>query len=224
MDILKFAHGEVTLRYVQKGECPLWLIHTGTHGDESGVIDSVRKYLEVNWNKMPDFLWVIEVSPSAVELETRKNKYGHDLNRCFRDGADDPEFSANLALLSGRQFADFISVHEDPDHFNTFYCYDSYDAQNDSRLWDFFNKIFARGIHGFTGVDDPNDPVLRNDIKNGYRFLEQEIEDGTTFDYFYRIGCVRGRRLNPEVPGLASQETKDFVVKAFFDYLSGCQE
>lgn len=222
MQLLIFPYGEVTLQCVKKGDQPKWLIHTGTHGDEAGVIGSVEKYLESHWDEMPDFVWVREVSPSAVELGTRKNKYGHDLNRMFKgqpEAITDPEARANLALLDGWQFEVFISVHEDPTHYNAFYCYDSHDARADARFEEFFEKIFAHGVHAYTGVDDPADPALGNHIQDGYCSSGREAEDGTTFDYLYRIARVCGRRLNPEIPGAAKQETKDFIVSAFFDYL-----
>jgi hypothetical protein len=225
MDILTFEHIGVVLSCVKKGDRPKWLIHTGTHGDEAGVIGSVEKYLESHWDEMPEFVWVRKVSPSAVERGTRVNKYGNDLNRMFRgdpESITDPEAIANLELLKLFQpFEVFISVHEDPEYYNAFYCYDSHKLQseNDSQWDEFLKKIFAYGIHAHNGLDDSQDPTLGNLIQNGYYSPEKETEDGTTFDYLYRIGRVCSRRLNPEIPGTAKPETKDFIVAAFFDYL-----
>jgi hypothetical protein len=225
LEVKKFTSGAVTLEYVQKGEQPRWLIHTGTHGDEAGVIESVRRFLESSWEKMPNFLWVMAASPAAVRLGTRANQDGHDLNRMFFKGAADPEAQANLALLRRHTFEVFISVHEDTDRHHECYLYDS-DDKRDS-LQRFWARLASQGISAFTGIDDPRDPALGNQIQDGYHSLVEEQkagrasgdEESFATEYLQRIGRVTGRRLNPEIPGQADQPTKDFIVSTFFEYL-----
>jgi len=227
LKVQRFTSGAVTLEFVQKGNQPQWFIHTGTHGDEAGVIGSVRRFLEGSWEKMPDFIWVMAASPSAVRLGTMENQYGNNLNRMFFDGTTDPEARANLALLRKGTFDVFISVHEDPERQCEFYLYDSDDERGS--LQRFWARLASQGISAFTGIDDPQDPILGNSIRGGYYSLLEELRsgqaprenDGTTFDYFHRLGRVTGRRLNPEIPGQADQSTKNVIVRAFFEYLLG---
>lgn len=224
LEVQRFTSGAVTLEYIQKGVQPRWLIHTGTHGNEAGVIGSVRKFLTDHWNELPDFLWVIAVSPSAVRLGTRENQYSNDLNRMFFDGTIDEEARANLAFLRHRTFDLLIPVHEDLERKQEFYIYDSASERTD--LQEFFARLRSRGINAFTGIDDPSDPILGSYIKDGYHSLMEESgsgeareNDGTAFEYLARCGFITGRRLNPEIPGQADQPTKDFIVSVFFEYL-----
>ncbi len=229
-EVRRFTSGAVTLEHIQKGEQPRWLIHTGTHGDEAGVIGSVRRFLEGAWERMPDFLWVMAASPSAVQRGTRENQDGHDLNRMFFDGTTDPEAQANLALLRRHTFDEFISVHEDLELRDKVYLYD-FAAEERDDLRQFWTRLGSKGVSPFTGIDDPNDPQLGNHIQDGYCSLAEELkigggtpgnEDsvGTEF-YFHRRGLVTGRQLTLEVPSQADQPIKDFIVSAFFDYLLG---
>jgi predicted deacylase len=117
----KILHG---VEYFQKGELPQWLIIAGQHGDESGVIHSLRTYLEVAGDRLPDFLCMPVISPSALQAGTRLNAYGHDTNRVFTRHSSDPEVQAAIQIIHGQHFALVLSFHEDPDQ-EAFYLYDS---------------------------------------------------------------------------------------------------
>ena len=222
-----FEHDGVVLEYVQKGIAPGWLIHLGTHGDEYGIALSFMAWLRKNWSRMPDFLCVLAVSPSAVIARSRCNRYSHDLNRMFRRPISDPEAAANLALIGNRSFNFGLFVHEDLEHRNKFYAYDSFNERGSAALQECFAKFAVHGIEPFTGIDDQADPVLGCQIVDGY-YSEQEDwsrrdrfpdGDGTMMDFARRAGIVKLRRLNPEFPGRASMEIKELITGDFMEYL-----
>ena len=209
-----------TLTYFQKGAQPALLIHSGTHGDEYGVIESVKKYLEKNESRLPDFIWVPEVSPTAVAARTRRNAQGNDLNRAFVRDASDREAVANLNIINAYSFKYFISFHEDLE-FPDFYMYDSVDARETESFRKFYEGIRADGVGVHNGLDDANDPALGFEIQNCY-FSYQWItgqsrkESGTVWEYLKQHQPQIKRMLNPEIPGNASQKIKDALVKQIF--------
>src|SRR3989344_8617189 len=85
--------------YFLKGSHPKLLIHSGTHGDEYEVIDLVEKYIRRYEAKLPDFIFVPKVSPSAVAAKTRKNSQNADINRTFSTNSIDPEVRENIKIL-----------------------------------------------------------------------------------------------------------------------------
>lgn len=223
----RFNLGPVSLRFAQKGRAPSWLIHTGTHGDESGVNDSVQRFLEQSGDRLPDWLWVPEVSPSAVHKKTRRNHWGHDVNRHFQDNSRDPEVVANLALIKDMGFQVAIFFHEDPDCESEFYVYDSFGARENPGLSKMFDAMRRFGVTPFDGIDDPKCPEFSSRITAGYHSeLEDRARrerfpdgDGTAMDYFGRK-CLAGlRRLTPECPGKAKQAVKNLVAAEFFEYM-----
>jgi predicted deacylase len=227
LNFQRFNFGAVSLRFAQKGRAPSWLIHTGTHGDESGVNDSVQRFLEQSGDLLPDFLWVPEVSPSAVALGTRKNCWDHDVNRMFQDNSDDPEVMANLKLIKNTGFQVAIFFHEDLDRESEFYVYDSFGIRGDRDLSEMFGAMKHFGVTPFDGIDDPKCPGFSSRITDGYHSeVEDEARrakfpngDGTAMDYFGRK-CLAGlRRLTPECPGKAKQAVKDRVAAEFFEYM-----
>jgi len=102
----KYSANGIT--YWIKGKNPNLLISSGMHGDEYQVIDLVFKYLRKNYRELPDFLYIPHLSPSAVKKGTRKNKFGHDLNRSFLKRATDKEALTVKRILSKRKFTLFI--------------------------------------------------------------------------------------------------------------------
>ena len=200
------------MRVIKKGNKTRWLIHTGTHGDEFEVIDLVKKYIEKNKSRLPDFLWIPEVSPSAVALKTRKNIRGLDVNRNFFDDCDDAEVESNLKIIKNKKFEIFISFHEDLTT-DKFYLYDSEDFSKSSALKNLYQKIADLGVEFYDGLDDPN---LGNIVKNGY--VIEDSKDGQISVYIYK-NKIANRVLIPEIPGKASPATKDKIVECLFEYL-----
>lgn len=213
---------KLELGYYQKGADPALLIHTGTHGDEKDVIEAVGRYLKAHEAVLPDFIWVPEVSPSAVRLGTRQNQRGVDLNRVFFDGAKEPEVGANLAVLRGRRFRHFLSVHEDLTA-DRFYMYEHDDNSDTPAMARLCRRLAGSGIGLYEGLDD-TDPVLCNEIRKGYfssRWLERDAgrPDGTVEGYVGHNRLADGRIVTAEVPGLATMEKKDMIVAWLFEYL-----
>ncbi|MFA6603260.1 MAG: hypothetical protein WCT10_00290 [Patescibacteria group bacterium] len=212
------------LRYLQQGEEPVWLIHTGTHGDEQAVIDSVGRYLRSRAGVLPDLIWVPETSPSAVARGTRLNARDVNLNRVFYDDAEEPEVRANLRLLAGRSFRHFLSAHEDLTT-DKFYLYEQDDNSATPEFARLYAGLAALGIGLYEGLDD-DDPVLGNDIKRGYFFSRTSrrpngVLDGTVEGYVGFNRLASGKIITAEVPGRLPQEKKDAVVALLFEYLAG---
>ena len=64
--------GSIENRYFLKGVKPISLqIDTGMHGDEKEVIPVVKDILDTHLPKLKSLLYIPEISPSAVKLETR---------------------------------------------------------------------------------------------------------------------------------------------------------
>ncbi len=215
------AYDGQSLRYYQKGENPKLLIYSGTHGDEAGVIGSVQRHLERNEQKLPDFVWVPEVSPSAVRLGTRQNERGRDVNRICTVEATDPEVVLNRMVVDGKQFDLFIDFHEDPTT-DAFYLYDSIDVRRTAALEKLYTDIQELGVPLYHGLDDEE---LGLHVDTGYVVCteyDSAPELGniyTTWRYLKDHDIVRGRFLNPEVPGKVSQGVKDTVTALLFTYL-----
>ncbi len=226
-------HSGVRLIYWQKGGDPKLLVAAGTHGDEYGVIKHVHAYLLAHEAKLPDFVWIPMVSPSAVRRKTRKNVRNLDVNRMFHDDRKDmePEVLVNLALAEGGGFSHFISFHEDYNplyKFSNFYVYDTGDRNHSEELR-LFREAARRALDGsgislLTGYDDTHDPDLWNFVKEGY-FSEQWPSGafgrnrfvGEAHSYFVHKGMA-SLGLNPEIPQNASPEVKAKLVAIIFEH------
>ena len=207
------------VEYFVHGESPRILIHSGTHGDEYesiGIVSGlIKKYLAI----LPDFVFVPKVSPSAVELKTRKNKRGIDLNRSFIDGSNDPEVLANIKIASLYDYQTCISFHEDPG-VNYFYIYDS-GLINSKKLSTLRSEISKLKVPLLTGYDDPDDAVLRNKFYKGYkRFpsVQNSDHDGTFWGWALNKGIIKNM-LDPEIPGLAKKEVKTKMINLLFELI-----
>ncbi|HYE59580.1 MAG TPA: hypothetical protein VEA18_00140, partial [Candidatus Kapabacteria bacterium] len=146
----------LALEYREKGENPSWLIYSGTHGDEAGVISSIETVLSSEEKNFPSFLWVPMVSPSAVANGTRNNARGVNVNRDFFDHSTEPEVQANISLIRGKVFEYFIDIHEDPST-ELFYLYDSWNIPDNPMMQHLFRTIQNTGVGLYDGIDDPDD-------------------------------------------------------------------
>ena len=216
-------HSGCRLRYFQKGEDPVWLIHTGTHGDERDVIGLVRDHLAECGDRLPDLIWVPEVSPSAVRAGTRDNEHGLNLNRVFFEDAVEPEARANLALIKEHSFRSFITIHEDLTT-DKFYMYEHDDNAGKAALVKLFSDISSLGVGFYEGLDD-DDPALCNLIRRGYfscRWQEHPPTgpDGTFEGYMGFHRASGGKIITAEVPGLLPAAKREAIVALLFAYLS----
>lgn len=210
--------------YFIKGENPTLLIHSGTHGDEYEVIDFVKKSVQKYEDKLPDFIFVPEVSPSAVKNKTRVNGNGNDLNRIFFSDSKDIEVQENIKVLDGYNFDLFVSFHKDP-LSDEYYIYDSgYKLEESDNIKAYNQKLKSLGINLLNGIDDPDDPDLGYEFKDGYKKFIETKEDLTNgmITVWSMLEKNVQTCLTPEIPGLLSLNKKELIVDTFFvDILTG---
>lgn len=204
--------------YYVQGENPRLLIQTGTHGDEYAVIEIVKKAIEKYENKLPDFVFVPEVSPSAVAKRTRNNWANRDMNRSFYANLDDPEVKANIEVLKGRHFDLFVSFHEDHEFDNEYYIYDVGSNKQENKLVLKHNQILKEGgITLMNRVDAPEDPELGFLFVDGYKKFEHKDDTDHGIAGWILDSKIAEEYLMPEIPMKADRETKEMIVNTFFE-------
>ncbi len=207
--------------YIQQGESPKLLIISGTHGDEHEVIGSIYKNIERYNQDLGSYLFIPEISPSAVAQKTRHNQAGQDLNRLFTSQSNEPEIIANRQILANHNFDLCLNFHEDYER-TEFYFYDSHEMKKPNRLV-LQQMVEAAGVELYNGIDDPSDPVLGNKIVDGYYSAEVKVSpnSGMFTDYALDNGLIQ-RGYVFEIPGMLPVEKKDTLVQHLFEaYLLG---
>jgi hypothetical protein len=203
------------IEYFIKGEKPALLVLSGTHGDEYHCIRSVKKYLEIYEDQLPDFLFIPFVSPTAVKQKTRVNELGFDTNRKYFDNSNDPEVIANIHIIKKYKFDLCVDFHEDPDQ-DSFYTYDSGGIEK-QYLDSMFRRIKKEHVGLMTGYDDPADPGLGFYFKDGYKNCSiNECARGDIWKWGLEEKVFK-RIINPEIPVKVNHEVKDNVVKIIFE-------
>lgn len=181
-----------------KGYAPRLIIHSGTHGDEYHVIEPLRRVVTRLYDELPDFIYVPEVSPSAVSLKSRINAFGNDLNRIFWDSRD-PEAFANKQILAGASHAIALSFHEDIEN-NAFYIYDT-EELSDEHVAYLRSTMKRNDIPLLTGFDDPHDVALSHYFVEGYAQTATKPQfKGPFVDDWARYHSHVSRMLTIEVP------------------------
>lgn len=205
--------------YFTQGKGPRLLIRSGTHGDEYEVIEAVKRVVRLNLDKLPSLVFVPEVSPSAVTNRTRQNGAGLDINRHFLPGADEVEIMANKQIVKDHKFELCIDFHEDP-VLDKFYFYDT-GLLDDEKLKRLKEKVLRLGIGLYTGIDDPNDPLLGVMVEDGYLSTQGaavEPKTGMFADWAIDRGIIK-RCLTLEIPGRLAYEKKAQLVELLFEEL-----
>lgn len=212
------SHIRNSMKYFQKGDTPSLLILSGTHGDEFRVIESVTAYIDKNYSSLPDFLFVPEVSPSAVKRKTRLNCRNVDLNRIFTGTIHDEESTSLKEIIDPFHFHLCLSLHEDPDQ-HAFYMYDS-GTFEPSKLSQFKHSLLAAGVSLFSGIDDPDDPILGNMIKEGYYSINPtyDFSGGFIMDYAIKNN-ICDRFITLEIPGKVDQEENKRITSVVMNAL-----
>jgi len=207
-----------TTIFFQKGTHPSILLLSGMHGDEFRVIESLITILQEHEAKIPDFIFIPQVSPSAVKQKTRLNSRGVDLNRIFTDDVRDEEGVALLSIIQPYHFPLCLSFHEDLDS-NSFYMYDSGRVE-DGKLEEFRATLKRSNIPLFSGIDDPQDPVLGCTITDGYYSVQQKYtySDGFFMDYVIR-NKICDRFITLEIPGTVNREENLRITSEVFQAL-----
>lgn len=207
-----------SFHYFVKGENPKLLIHSGTHGDEYEVIDIVKKCVLKYEGKLPDFVYVPVVSPSAVGAKTRMNNNGSDLNRIFFSDSDDIEVQENIKAIKDYKFDLMVSFHEDPE-LPFYYIYDEGTDKNETeKVIKHNQKLQSMGINLLNDVDDPNDPILGIEFVNGYRkfVVSDEFKNSGMITSWAISNNIVKDTLVPEIPGKADLKQKELIIDSFF--------
>lgn len=156
---------QYTIPYFISGDNPKLLITTGTHGDEFHVIPKVEQVINELAQELPKFMYIPEISPSAVKAKSRKNGFGNDMNRNFGNLMD-PESIALKQILSKLTGTLGISFHQDFE-FPKFYVYDTHTMDVDD-LEDLRSQVRTLGVPLYSGIDQIEDPMLGNRVVDGY--------------------------------------------------------
>jgi len=209
-----------SLEYYIHGGSPKILLLSGMHGDEYESGRLLQLFVEANYQKLPDFLYVPQVSPSAVSARTRKNTSGNDINRQFIDSTTDPEARMVMSLLQQFTFELCLDIHEDPDRTMGFYLYDS-DQMTDEELATFRAIVHPTGARLFTGIDDVDDEHLKLSVEKGYVSLGFEKSgpvSGFSSRWLYEKNrCKRSFTL--EIPGKGTTELKTKLIHSVVSFL-----
>lgn len=215
------THTLVDTTYYVRGDDPKLLILSGTHGDETEVTDCVTNYIDTHQSELPDYIYIPELSPSAVKLKTRRNIFDHDLNREFIHTPTDPEVITAMKILEPFEFSLCIAFHEDPDRRTSFYMYDSH-LLSENELQIYHDLIAQTGAKLFTGIDDPADKKLALHVEKGYIHEPILGDQDTGFSMWWLITYQKARRIfNPEIPGKGDTVLKQKLVDAVFEFSKG---
>jgi hypothetical protein len=175
--------------YYQKGFKPKILIISGVHGDEASVIPVLSKWIMQNENRLSDFIFIPEASPSAVRLKRRQNEFNHDLNREFVKNSPDLEAQSFLAIIKDLKFDQILSFHEDVDR-KEFYFY-AFPNWPKKRIDEFDRKLKDIDVKLYSGIDDPDDPILGSKANQGYIYAKDT--DPAHFDGQLSDWCVTNK-------------------------------
>jgi hypothetical protein len=208
------------LEYYQKGDNPQLLITSGMHGDESETSHLLYNYVYENYQRLPEFLYIPFLSPSAVAATFRQNDYGHDLNRSFTDNITDPEALQITKLLGSCHFDLVVDFHEDKDRTSGFYMFDEVLAAKQiigySKAQ---NNLHAVGLRMFNGVEDMEDPNLGFTITDGYiqLTLSQLNPNAGFMSYWLLTHQISDRVFTIELPKKAKPQAKSNIFPIILD-------
>jgi hypothetical protein len=193
-----------TIPYLQKGDAPQLVILSGVHGDEHHFIPVLKQLVQERASQLPSFLFIPEVSPSAVKSQTRLNNRNNDLNRVFWDVQNDPEVEANKQLLAMASNALCLSFHEDTEFVDKFYMYDS--AVMNPEEWQLVSaklkKLKVKLLNGLDITEKSKDEFLGNKFIDGYMAAPTRsgIKKGPFIDSWAMYHSYISRMFTIEVP------------------------
>lgn len=206
--------------YYTKGANPRILIFSGMHGNEYESGRILTSYLTENAHNLPDFVYIPEVSPSAVTQGTRKNTHGHDINREFLNQTTDQEALAVMYIVKPYTFHLCIDIHEDPDRTMSCYIYDTA-HMTPEELQAYRACIQTTDARLYTGIDDVDDEHLMLQVDKGYVSLgyeESHETAGFSSRWLYETGIAK-RTFTVEIPGKAHTSLKNSIIRALTPYL-----
>ncbi|HSW89339.1 MAG TPA: hypothetical protein VLH19_00525 [Patescibacteria group bacterium] len=213
-----FTSDRTNLEYFISGTHPRLLIGSGIHGNEYESIPFITAYLEKHEEKLPDFIYIPSLSPTAAAHKTRQNSEGLDVNRSFIGEGRCEESRAIIKFLSDFSFDQFLSFHEDPDN-SAFYLYDAHGGLT-AEVWNnLHTELTVQKIPLFTGIDDSDDLALGYRVKNGYcKWSFSKPSDHSIETWSVQSG-IADSAVVIEVPGLISKADKKKTVEAVLSSL-----
>lgn len=207
-------HFQDDIGYFLSDEMPRVLIASGIHGDEWKVIEPVKNAVERLSDQLPPFIFIPEMSPTAVAAQTRANGYGNDLNRIFGSDTLDPEKTALQEIV--QEFPPFntvLTIHEDLFKEEA-YLYDGCQDFNDTKIQSWKSALQVHGVKLLNGRDADDDPVLGVGFVDGYfNFHPKSDTFIETFESWCSLQAGANRNITLEIPGLADAETRKYILE-----------
>lgn len=206
--------------YYTQGSHPRILLFSGMHGNEYESGRILTNYLADYASTLPDFVYIPEVSPSAVVAQTRTNAYDHDINRQFILHTQDPEAKAVMHIVEPYKFNLCIDIHEDPDRTMSLYIYDT-SHMSQEELEAYRSCIQTTDARLYTGIDDIDDEHLMLQVDKGYVCLGYEKSNetaGFSSRWLYETGIAK-RTFTVEIPGKAEGTLKKSIILVLIPYL-----
>jgi hypothetical protein len=209
-----FTNAANTIEYFIQGDNPNLLIISGIHGDEFEVVESVRKSIEKNKDKLGDFVYIPIASPTAFEARNRQSACGLDMNRHFTNSCKCNEAQAIMQLLKSMKIKQCVSFHEDLEHPH-FYMYDSDNMEGDECLARLRKDITELGVDLLNDVDDKDDEHLGFEFIDGYagNIPDAEGKPIGSMETWLIKEKITDRVFCIEVPGSSSKDIKDKLVE-----------
>jgi hypothetical protein len=217
-----YSHGSVTMPFYftsPHSNNHRLLIVSGLHGDEASVIPLLTEYIQNNESLLPSFLFIPEMSPSALALNQRNNVGGHNLNRIFGTDIPDDEREAIEHVVSEHGPFDLVlSFHEDQEFLDT-YFYDVGEKFYLLHLAKWRQHAQEIEIPLLNGLDDPNDDALGYHFTDGYNHDTAKKNNGM-FEYWVLVEQLAKRSLTIEIPTAASPLQKKKLIESVFTHLA----
>jgi hypothetical protein len=209
------------MQVITHGTNPKLGLFSGIHGEEWGIISSVKNAILTYRMQLDSFLYIPECSPSAVKRKTRLNEEGIDLNRNFTKNPQSKEVRTIISQLAPYTFDTCVDFHEDDVSPGT-YMYDSENIEGSDALTSFRQQV-TKITSLYSGVVDEADDKVRGVAHEGYRVTLSPQKDSQGnyiyegfFDYWAFIEGKTKRWMTLEVPIGLRQSQKDAVVDIFF--------
>lgn len=211
------------VNYIINGSTPQILFTSGTHGDEYEIIEPLTQLLSKLARRLPNYLYLPEVSPSAVAAKTRLNSENLDLNRNFFNHSKSFEARSVMELLKKYHFQHSFSFHEDPEYFD-FYLYDiSAQPLPAAIITNLQIAIRAFGISLLNGYDDESDDQLKYIFREGYRFFPVVAPatntHGMLSEWMFAENLLTNRFITFEIPGKLTPQQKTQLTELIFTHL-----
>lgn len=208
-------HSHNALFYFSSDKNPRVCIGSGLHGNEYKIIPLLIKTAIKLKDKLPPFLFIPILSPSSVELKTRVNIDGVDINRDFNNGERSHNETKNIktVLQNYPPFETLMTVHLDS-YKNVAYLYDGTATPLDKKVKSWQKNLAKLGVKFLEGPDDLEDPALGVNFAKGYYSFDPKSDTFIeTFETWSSLHSEAKRNLTLEVPALVPDKLKEIILE-----------